>query len=321
VADSVANDEFEIIDSHVHLYRTLELEKRNVVQPGRRDRDRWGNPSSAVPFMAAQGVSKMVCLPNFPTHQMRARRLAAIAESVGELGGSSDEAAAVEEELKEAVRRHNEWICGLAAQDARFVPAISIQKLFTPEEMVDEVRRRAQEGARAVKLLPGLYHEAPEDPAFWPMYEECQSLGLTIISDTGTLGFAETGSYYGEPRRFEAALRSFPKLRLVMAHFASAFWDQRVDLAKKHDNLFFDTSGSFYEDGLEVRDGTRAANVADAERLIRDVGPDRIMFGSDGPRFAFLPQLEQILGLDLTSKERTSILAENAQRIYRIPSS
>jgi predicted TIM-barrel fold metal-dependent hydrolase len=307
----------EIIDAHVHLYRTLELEKRNVVQPGRRDRDRWGNPESAVRFMAEQGVSNMVCLPNFPTRQMRERRIAALQREAGG-GAPPDLAASVEEELKDAVRRHNEWICALAREDPRFVPAISLQKLFAPDEMAEEVRLRASEGAKAVKLLPGLYFESPDDQSFWPMYEECQALGLTIISDTGTLGFSEAGLYYGEPFRFEPVLETFPRLHLVMAHFASAFWDERVELAKRYANLFFDTSGSFFAEGLEVRDGARAAHLDDAVRLVRAVGPDRIMFGSDGPRFAFQPQLEQILGLDLSESEKTLVFAENARRVYRI---
>lgn len=310
-------DPAEVIDAHVHLYRSIELEKRNVLAPGRRDRDRWGNPDSAVRFMAEQGVANIVCLPNFPTRQMRARRIKALEQAAG-APVSPELAASVEEELKESVRRHNEWICELGRSDGRFVPAISLQKLFTPEEMVEEVRLRASEGAKAVKLLPGFYFEAPNEPEFWPMYEECQARGLTIVSDTGTLGFSDTGIYFGEPLRFERILRDFPDLHIVMAHFASAFWDERVELARRHPNLFFDTSGSFFEEGLEVRDGTRAAHREDALRLIRDVGPHRIMFGSDGPRFAFQPQLEQILSLDLSDSERSLILSENARRIYRI---
>ena len=69
---------------------------------------------------------------------------------------------------------------------------------------------------------------------------------------------------------------------------------------------------------MEVRDGPRAAALEDATRLIRSVGADRFMFGSDGPRFLLQPQLEQIIGLDLTDDERQMILAGNARSIYRI---
>jgi hypothetical protein len=138
------------------------------------------------------------------------------------------------------------------------------------------------------------------------------------VSDTGTLGQPDCGVAYGEPANFAEVLEAFPRLRLVMAHFPSAYWDERVALAHQFPNLYFDTSGSFYAENIEVRDGYRAAALDDATRLIRSVGADRFMFGSDGPRFLFQPQLEQIIGLDLTDDERQMILAGNARRIYRI---
>lgn len=310
-------NDFEIIDAHVHLYRNLSLEKQNVVHPGRRDRDRWANPESVMSFMDWEGIAKIVCLPNFPTRQMRAAQRAQLpADLVGEdLESSLEE---IEQELKERVRRHNRWICELARQNSRLVPAISVQKLFSSEEMVEEVRLRAEEGAKIVKLLPGLYYEYPNDAAFWPMYRVCEELGLPIVSDTGTLGFSETGVYYGEPIQFVDVLEEFPRLTLVMAHFASAFWDQRVMLAKRYGNLVFDTAGSFQQEGMEVRDGPRAAHVDDAVRLMLDVGLDRFMFGSDGPRFMFQPELEQILSLDISERDKQRVLAGNARRIYQL---
>ena len=82
--------------------------------------------------------------------------------------------------------------------------------------------------------------------------------------------------------------------------------------------MYFDTSGSFDAEHMEVRDGHRAASVEDAVRLIRSLGADRFLFGSDGPRFLLQPQLEQILALGLTDDERQMILAGNAKRVYRI---
>jgi predicted TIM-barrel fold metal-dependent hydrolase len=99
--------EFEIIDAHVHLYRDLDLERKNVRITGRRDRDRWGNPESVVKFMDAQGISKIVFLPNFPTRQMRAKLEQAVPASASE----DERTAAFESirlDLAERVRRQNE---------------------------------------------------------------------------------------------------------------------------------------------------------------------------------------------------------------------
>ena len=309
--------EFEIIDAHVHLYRSLDLERKNVVHPGRRDKDRWANPASVTAYMDREGISKIVCLPNFPTLQIRRSLLKDVPDAL-----SDDERtatlAAVEADLKSKLRRQNEWICKTAADNPRLVPAISMQKLFSPDEMVEELRLRVSQGARIVKMLPGMYQEYPSDRAFWPMYRACEELDVAIVSDTGTLGHADTGITYGEPDNFAAVLGAFPRLRLVMAHFPSAYWDERLTLARRFPNLYFDTSGSFDAEHMEVRDGHRAASVEDAVRLIRSLGADRFLFGSDGPRFLLQPQLEQILALGLTDDERQMILAGNAKRVYRI---
>ncbi len=312
-----ASSELEIIDAHVHFYRSLSLERQNVVNPGRRDRDRWANPESVDAFLDFFGISKIVCLPNFPTPQMRRSLLAALP---AELAGAERETAeaGVERELAARLSRQNEWLCQAAAQNPRLIPTIAIQKVYQPEEMVAEVRLRAGQGAKAVKLIPGYYREHPADRAFWPMYETCQELGLTIISDSGTLGFEDWGECYGEPVNFTDVLADFPRLTLVMAHFGSAFWDERVELALRYPNLNFDISGGFAAPHFEARDGLRAAAVEDAARLMRKVGIERFMFGTDGPRFSTPAQLEQVLGLDLTEPEKRQLMAANARRIYRV---
>lgn len=309
--------DFDIIDAHVHLYRSLDLERKNVVHPGRRDRDRWANPESVTSYLDREGIAKIVCLPNFPTRQMRQSLLSELPDDLTD-GERTVAAAEIETNLASRLRRQNAWMCETAAENPRLVPAVSMQKVFSPEEMVEELRLRVSQGARIVKLLPGMYFEHPADREFWPLYQACVDLDVTIISDTGTLGQSDCGVAYGEPANFADVLAAFPELRIVMAHFPSAYWDERVALAQQFPNLYFDTSGSFYAEHIEVRDGHRAAALEDATRLIRDVGADRFMFGSDGPRFLLQPQLEQIIGLDLTDNERQMILADNARRIYRI---
>jgi predicted TIM-barrel fold metal-dependent hydrolase len=42
------------------------------------------------------------------------------------------------------------------------------------------------------------------------------------------------------------------------------------------------------------------------------------MFGSDAPALDRLPQLEQLLRLPLSNKEKRMILSENAKRILQI---
>lgn len=316
----------DLIDAHVHLYRDAETERRALPIPGRRDRDRWGNADSIVSYMDREGVSHVVSLNLFPTPMIRRTLLSKFPSDLAE--AERDAAASqVESDLANRLRQHNEWLCDLSQKQPRVIAGIGIQKLLTPQEMVEEVETRAREGARAVKIIPGWYHELPNDRAFWPMYARCEELGLPIVSDTGTLGLGVHAAYpgeynevcYGEPLLFEEVLASFPRLTIVMCHFASAYWDERVELAQRYPNLVFDISGGFYVDGLKVRDGLRALPETDAVRVMRRVGMERFIFGSDGPHVMLQPYLEQALRLDLTGGERRVLLVENAGRVFGIP--
>ncbi|MFC2005876.1 amidohydrolase family protein [Chloroflexota bacterium] len=310
--------DYEIIDAHVHLHRDITREKQAVDVLGRRDRDRWGNPGSVFAYMDREGISKIVCLNLYPTEAMREVLLGKLPAG---MHGKEREAAEeqIEKDLGGRLRRHNEWICNVGQQNPRIVPGIGMQKILTAQEMVGEVELRAGQGAKTVKLMPGMYLHYPNDHHFWPMYEKCQELGIAITSDTGAHGsFSPEGVNYGEPINFTEVLENFPRLTLVMAHLASAYWDERVEMAQRYPNLYFDVSGCFNAPDLVVRDGARAVAEVDAVRIIRKVGADRIMFGTDGPRRMAQPLIEQILRLNLTEEEKRMILAENAKRIYKI---
>lgn len=309
---------YEIIDAHVHLHRNITVEKQSFPIPGRRDRDRWGNVDSITSFMDREGISKIVALNLFPTEPMREALLAKLPADISQSEREEAEGQ-VEKELVARLRRHNEWLCGAAEQNPRLVPSVGIQKLLTPREMVEEVELRVARGARAVKLIPGMFNFYPNDRDFWPMYQRCQELGICVASDTGSVGTPDAkGRYYGEPGFFAEVLESFPKLKLVMCHLASAFWDERVAMAQRYPNLYFDISGSFNAPDIVARDGVRACPEADAVRIMRKVGVERIMFATDGPGIMLQPGLEQFLRLDLTEAEKRLILAENARRIYNI---
>ena len=322
----MTTDQFQIIDAHVHLYRDTATEKQALPIRGRRDRDRWGNLERLIPYLDREGISHVVALNLFPTGLLRRLMTAKLPNSL-----SGDALAnaqlRIEQDLADRMRQQNEWLCRAAQAEPRIVAGVGIQKLLSPSEMADEVRLRASQGARGVKLIPGWYHEFPNDRAFWPMYEACQELGITVTSDTGALGLGRHMSHpdddnticYGEPILFDDVLEAFPRLKLVMCHFGSAFWDQRVALAQRFENLYFDISGGFQARGFTARDGDRALGEADAVRVMRTAGIDRMMFGSDGPHVMVQPALEQFFRLDLSDEERRMILSETARRVYGVP--
>ena len=77
-----------------------------------------------------------------------------------------------------------------------------------------------------------------------------------------------------------------------------------IKLAKKHQNIFFDTAGVEIDNNFIYK--------------VRKIGVKRIMFGSDFPWHNPNTQIEKIIRPKLTNKEKELILGKNAKKIYSI---
>lgn len=325
--------DFEIIDVHVHLCRTEEEEKDYFPLPGRRERDRWATPEKAIEFMDRNNISKtafMILVPRqYRGPLYEKAKLFELPEEK-----RKKEKKRISEQIGPLMREMNEWGCGVGRRWPRLLPFIGMSDdLGGPEAVAEEVTLRASQGAKGVKMHPGQFSCYPDDKVFWPMYEKCQELGLPILSDSGPwphshlvfmypnpLGYKlyEDLKDYAEPKNWTKVLEAFPRLTVILAHLGSAWWDERIELAQKYPNVYFDTSQGFAApDQLPVV-ARRGLAEEDVVRVFRKIGVERIVFGTDMPGIPLQPQLEQILRLPFTDKEKQMLLAENARRILRI---
>ena len=328
-------EDFEIIDTHVHLVRTIEEECAYLSIPGRRKCDRYGTPERVLDYMDREMISHVAFLINIPP---RFRGPLLQKEKLGELPETerNKEKRRIGEQVAPIIREFNEWGCEVGRKHPRLLPFIGLSDdLGGAEGMVEEVVLRAQQGARGIKFHPGIFYLRPDDDVMWPVYEKCQELGLPIIADSCEFRARKilVGSAlpielqdpkgqieYGEPKNFERVLKDFPRLTLVLAHLGSAWWDDRVELAQKYPNVYFDTSHGFSSSDAIPKNPHRGLAEDDAARIMRKIGIKKIMFGSDFPGYEMQPQLEQILRLPLTDEEKRMILVENAKSILKIDS-
>jgi predicted TIM-barrel fold metal-dependent hydrolase len=132
-------------------------------------------------------------------------------------------------------------------------------------------------------------------------------------------GEAEVAGYtqadYARPANFEPVLQSFPELVIILAHLGKGFLEESIALARKYDNVHFDTSAIL--SGGEIKSGF--ASGGEAVKLIRTIGASRVLFGSDWPWFDPLPAIRQIEGLDLSAEEKRMILGRNAAGVFGLP--
>lgn len=104
----------------------------------------------------------------------------------------------------------------------------------------------------------------------------------------------------------------FPEMKLILAHIGCG-WDGdlthqvRAIQQSRHGNVFADTSSA------------RSITPNLIEWAVREVGAERVLFGTDSPLYHTSMQRIRIDHADLTDREKRLILCENAERLFELP--
>ncbi|MEA4824465.1 MAG: amidohydrolase family protein [Clostridiaceae bacterium] len=105
------------------------------------------------------------------------------------------------------------------------------------------------------------------------------------------------------PADIASLARRFPKLRILCAHL-TGFHERGVQDIKPCANVAIDTSGCYSESGI-------------IQYAHRELGADRILFGSDYPGRDMAAQYGRILSLDAPACDIAKISGENALHFFR----
>jgi hypothetical protein len=221
--------------------------------------------------------------------------------------------AEIDASMGERLKQSNHVVCDLARRHSELIAFVSADPwaLDAREGLMhlrDVVTNR---GARGVKLHPVLQQFDVSDPRMFPIYETCVALDVPIVAHSGP---SRSGPQFAEPRAFAGMLRSFPRLRVVLAHLGGGAWRQTAEIARAYPNAYFDC--------CEILAWIGASNAPDENqfaRLIQEVGVDRVLLGSDFPWYDLDYSVERLMGLPLLShEEKTAILGGNAVRLLRL---
>lgn len=158
-----------------------------------------------------------------------------------------------------------------------------------------------QLGLKGIKLHPDFQKFNIDDPAAFAIYERAEGV-LPMLIHSGDHRYD-----YSHPRRLKRALRQFPKLTVIAAHFGGwSVWPEAA--AHLTDTgVYVDTSSSLY-----------ALSAAQAREMIDLFGADHVLFGTDYPMWDYKIEMERFDRLDLDELSRQKILYGNAKRLFTI---
>jgi predicted TIM-barrel fold metal-dependent hydrolase len=293
-----------LLDVHAHVFPTAAAGREWQRLLGVAEPRRSGAVDEAGEILAEAGIERQVMLL-WPRSGERHAALRA--------AGELDEAE-IEKRLHADIAGLNRWGCEAARRDPRLIAFAGINVRYLPgEEAVREIDACVALGARGVKLIPPSMRLYADDPRLWPVYERCAQLALPILSQSGIGGGpppSPGADHYGRPRYWDAVLAAFPGLTVILAHMALGYEDDLVALAQRHPNLRTDTSLRLSRLG---RDGHPTPD--ELVSLMRRVGTDRVLFGTNYPFVDPRAYRERLAALPLRDDEREQIAHRNFEAV------
>ncbi len=165
-----------------------------------------------------------------------------------------------------------------------------------------EVERMISMGLKGVKMHLEMQKCAVDDPRLLGLYEACADR-IPVYLHTGDRRYD-----YSNPDRVIKVLKMFPHTTFVGAHFGGwSVWDEAVEKLHGFDNLYVDTSSTFFwVEHSKVRD------------YIRAYGSSKVMFGSDFPMWDVKPEMDYLLELKLTDNEYEDVFHRTAEKVFGI---
>jgi len=303
------NQDFLIIDAHTHTYPSVEIGIQAIGSAG------YGYAGTIIELeevMRKSNISQAIMAAFTPTVEMKKASISKLSSSL-----NTDEmnmaVAEINNKIVARMKRRNSWACKAASDNSNLAALIGVDLLQNTDQMVEEVETKVKTlGAKGLKLHPIFNEFYPWDKKMWPVYSKAQELEIPILFHSGVSEFAGYNNSYSHPDQFENIANSFPDLTIVLAHLGKGFFKEAVELAHRSTNIFFDTSACFSEPGQNIE--KLAADIRD---IIKTIGVQRVMFGSDWPWFKPSNDIAVIKDMKLNDNEKSMILGLNAKRIYK----
>lgn len=138
----------------------------------------------------------------------------------------------------------------------------------------DELDRVVPSKLSGVTISPAGQNFHPQHTRAMAFYEQCQRLGLPIMVHQGMPFTRDTRLDYAQPYLLDEVARSFPQMRLIIAHCGHPWVDQTLTMIAMHRNVFADLAQ------VISRPWQLYNLLLNAHQL--EV-TDRLLFGSDFP--------------------------------------
>ncbi|MBE6983807.1 MAG: metal-dependent hydrolase [Ruminococcaceae bacterium] len=184
----------------------------------------------------------------------------------------------------------------------------------------EELERIAAAGLKGIKLHPQYQGFVIDSPESLRVLEKCGELGLMVVNHSGKEP-AYPGVFNSSPEQIRNALKQVGPVTFVGAHMgALQDWDKAADMYGDLSNVYIDTSFGLRslkpgERGYYTQEALGLMEAETFMKLVRDLGANRVVYGTDSPWRGQKQTIDGIRSLPLTDEEKEMIFHKNAEKL------
>lgn len=186
------------------------------------------------------------------------------------------------------------------------------------------LRNLSENGVKGIKIHPVFQRTAIDDIRYQRIIACASENDMIVITHAGyDIGFP--GEDFASVSRIARMLDIVKPEKFVLAHMGGWECWKEVEESIIGHNVWLDTAFSMLP--IEPAPGTRRSQDEDPPltrerflRMVRGLGADRILFGTDSPWSGQKETLAAIRESGLSQAEQAAVLGENAARLLQIGS-
>ncbi|MEM1694527.1 MAG: amidohydrolase family protein [Ignisphaera sp.] len=173
----------------------------------------------------------------------------------------------------------------------RVVPFVSVDPW--DERCREQLELFIAMGAKGLKIHPLTQGIPAHSELLYPLIELAERNRLLVLVHTGS-------PIYSQPLQVLELALTFTHTFFILAHMGlGILWYDSIRAAKRADNIYLDTAGQRFLPVIEY--------------AVRELGSERILFGSDMPFLSIEVELEKIRHLRVSEHDKENILYRNAK--------
>jgi predicted TIM-barrel fold metal-dependent hydrolase len=206
----------------------------------------------------------------------------------------------------------NEQVAELCGRSERFIGFASVDplELGAPKELESVVK---QLGLKGLKLDAAMQDFDLNDPRVFEVYASAAALGIPVLHHTGMSWAPGSAMEQSQPILLEKAIRRFPNLNFVLAHWGWPWVWEATALALKYRNVILDTSCLYYDSPKEFFRFVFSQQIPSTliERSLRN----QVVFGSNYPRVEIKNMVKALKSLPFSEGFLEKVFRTNAERL------